>query len=257
MEARQLAADSRITDVTVFNDRALVKRTAVVTLEQGENIVTFGGLPLQIAEESLRAEGKGTAAARISGLSVRNVFLENSSEKRIRDLEGEIESVERAVQRIEAKRSALAAQRAFIDSIRVGWGERISKELSAGKPVAAELTEANRFVGDGILSVEESSYAAAAEKKPLTEKIAVLKKQLAALNSGRRKEVRSVELAIDASRAMDLTVELTYLVMQARWEPVYDIRLESGGKSAELVYKAIVSQNSGEEWQGLFVVSSG
>jgi len=251
VEAGQVAANAKITDVTVFADRAMVKRVATVKLQQGENVVTFGGLPLQIAEETLRAEGKGTAAARISGLAVRNIFLESSSEQRIRDLEGELETVERAAQKIDARRAALAAQRAFIDSIRVGWGERLSKELSAGKPSAAELTEANRFVGDGIYRVEESSYEAAAEKKPLTEKIAVLKKQLAALNSERRKEVRAVDLTIDAPRAMELTVELSYLVMQARWEPVYDIRLAPDGRSAELAYRAVVAQRSGEEWQGV------
>jgi len=250
-DARQISAASKITDVTVFSDRAMVTRVATVKLEQGENVVTFGGLPQHIAEETLRAGGKGTAAARISGLAVRNVFLESSSEQRIRDLELELEAVERAAQKIDAKRAALAAQRAFIDSIRVGWGERLSKELSAGKPSAAELTEANRFVGDGIYRVEEGSYEAAAEKKPLTEKIAVLKKKLAALNSERRKEVRAVDLTIDAPRAMDLTVELSYLVTQARWEPVYDIRLAPDGKSAELAYRAVVAQRSGEEWQGV------
>jgi uncharacterized protein (TIGR02231 family) len=250
-DARRLAADSKITDVTVFNDRAMVKRTALVRLEQGENVVTFAGLPLHIAEETLRAEGKGTAAARISGISVNTVFLDESSEKRIREIEKEIESLERGVQKINAKITSLAAQKAFIDSIRVGWGERISKELSVGKPLAGELTEANRFIGDGIFRIEEGSHDAAAERKPLTDKIAALRKQLAALNSGQKQEVRSVELTIDAPRAMDLTVELSYLVMQAKWEPVYDIRLAPDGKSAELVYRATVSQRSGEDWRGV------
>jgi uncharacterized protein (TIGR02231 family) len=250
-DARQIAADSKITDVTVFNDRAMVKRTALVKLEPGENTVTFAGLPLHIAEETLRAEGKGGAVARVSGLSVRNVFLESSSEKRVREIEKEIESLERAIEKTDARRSALAAQRAFIDSIRLGWGERISKELSAGKPLTTELTEASRFVGEGIYRVEEGTNDAAAEKKPLAAKVAALKKQLADMNSSRRKEVRAVDLAIDAPRAMDLTVELSYIVMQARWEPVYDIRLAPDGKSAELVYRATVAQYSGEDWQGV------
>lgn len=249
--ALQIVADSKITAVTVFGDRAMVQRTALVRLASGDNTVIFGGLPLQIAEETLRAEGKGTAAARISGLSVRNVFLDSSSEKRTRDLEEEIAILERAVQKIEARRTALAAQRAFIDSIRVGWGERISKELSSGKPVSAELTEANRFVGAEIFRVEEGAYDAAAEKKPLADKIAALRKQLDALQSERGKEVRTVELAITAPVAMELTVELSYLVMQAKWEPVYDIRLAADGKSAELAYRAMVAQHSGEDWRGV------
>lgn len=248
-QSRQIIAVAKISEVTVFNDRAMVKRSATVKLAKGENSVTFEGLPLHISEETLHAEGKGTTAAKISGLSVRNVFLENSSEKRIRDLEAEISALERALQKIDARRTALAAQRAFIDSIRVGWGERISKELSLGKPASAELNEANRFVGESILKIEDGSFDALAEKKTLLDKIAALKKQLADLNGERRKEVRSVDLLVDAAAAMDFTVELSYLVMQARWAPVYDIRLDPDGRSAELSYRAVVSQSSGEDWQ--------
>lgn len=250
-QSGQIVAESRVAEVTVFNDRAMVKRTAAVKLERGENVVTFEGLPLQISEESLRAEGKGDAAARISGLSVRNVFLESSSEKRVRDIESEIQSLERSAQKIDARRSSLLAQKAFIDSIKAGWGERISKELTLGKPTAAELNEANRFVGESILKTEEGLFDAQAEKKPILDRIAALKKQLADIGSSRRKEVRTAELTIDAPSAMNLNVELSYLVSQARWEPVYDIRLAADGKSAELLYSAVVSQSSGEDWKGV------
>lgn len=247
----QIVAASRIAKVTVFNDRAMVKRVAAVKLEKGENILAFEGLPLQIAEESLRAEGLGGAAARISGLSVRNIFLDNNSQKRIRDIENEIESIERSVQKIDARRSSLTAQRTFIDSIRTGWGERISKELTLGKPVIAELDDASRFVGESILKIEDGLFDAAAEKKPLLDKIAALKKQLADISSSRGKEVRTVDLTVDAEAAMDFKVELSYLVTQARWEPLYDIRLAPDGRSAELAYRAVVSQSSGEDWQGV------
>ena len=247
----QIVAASKIADVTVFNDRAMVKRVAAVRLDKGENVITFAGLPLQIAEESLRAEGQGVAAARISGLSVRNIFLDNNSQKRIRDIENEIESIERSGQKIDARRSSLTAQRAFVDSIKTGWGERISKELVLGKPVISELNDASRFVGESILKIEDSLFDAAAEKKPLLDKIAALKKQLADISSSRGKEVRTVELAVDAAAAMDFKVELSYLVTQARWEPLYDIRLAPDGRSAELAYRAVVSQSSGEDWQGV------
>lgn len=251
VHAGQIAADSRIAAVTVFNDRAMVKRVATVKLAKGENVIVFAGIPLQMAEESLRAEGQGAAAARISGLSVRNVFLDNDSQKRIRDIESEIQTLERSVQKIEARRTALSAQRTFIDSIRTGWGERISKELALGKPAVAELGEANRFVGDSILKIEDGLFDAAAEKKPLLDRIVALKKQLADISSSRGKEVRTVELTVDAAAAMDFTAELSYLVTGARWEPLYDIRLAADGRSAELAYRASVSQNSGEDWQGV------
>lgn len=250
-DGRQVVAESRIYDVTVFNDRALVKRTAEVKLAKGENVVSFAGLPMQLLENTIRAEGKGGAAARISGLSVRNVFLESSSEQRVRELETAIETLEAALRQVEAKRLALVSQRAFIDSIRVGWGERISKELSTGKPLSAELAEANRFVGDAVLKIEESNFAVLAEQKPLNDRISALKKQLAALGSERRREMRTVEVTLEVPKPMTVQLELSYLVMQARWEPFYDIRLAADAKSVELAYRASVSQSTGEDWQGV------
>jgi len=249
--AGQIAAASKIAAVTVFNDRAMVKRVASVKLDKGENVITFDGLPLQMAEDSLRAEGQGASAARISGLSVRNIFLDNNSQKRIRDIENEIQSLERSVQKIDARRSALTAQRAFIDSIRAGWGERISRELALGKPTVAELGDASRFVGESTQKIEDGLFDTAAEKKPFLDRIAALKKQLADIGSSHGKEVRAVDLTIDAAAAMEFKAELSYLVTQARWEPLYDIRLAPDGRSAELAYRAFVSQSSGEDWQGV------
>lgn len=249
--ARQIIAESRISLVTVFNDRAMVKRSATVKLEKGENVVVFEGIPLQVSEDTLRAEGRGGANARIDGLAIKSVFLENSSEKRIREIEGEILALERSIKRIDARRSALIAQKEFANSIKLGWGERISKELTLGKPGTAELGEASRFVGESVLKAEEGLYDAEAEKKPLLDRIAALKKQLADIGRSGRKEVRTAEVTIDAAAAMSLDLELSYLVGQARWEPAYDIRLAQDGRSAGLLYRAVVAQSSGEDWNGV------
>ncbi|NVN98311.1 MAG: mucoidy inhibitor MuiA family protein [Geobacteraceae bacterium] len=250
-QARQIIAESRVSDVTVYGDRAMVKRTASVKLEKGENVVVFEGIPLQVSEDTLRAEGRGAANARIEGLAIKTVYLENNSEKWIRDLEIEIQTLERSVKKIDARSSAFVAQKEFVHSIKLGWGERISKELTLGKPGVAELGEANRFVGESVQKLEEGLFDAEAEKKPLLDKIAALKKQLADLGRNSRKEVRTAEVTIDAAAAMKLDLELSYLVSQARWEPTYDIRLSPDGKSAELLYRAVVAQSSGEDWSGV------
>jgi uncharacterized protein (TIGR02231 family) len=244
-------AASRIAAVTVYADRAQVTRTSALHLKAGTNLVSFDALPLAMAEDSLRAEGTGTGKARIAGITVRTLFLERLQEKRIQELEQEIQALNRKLESIEARRKALAAQRSFIDAIRLGWGERISKELTLGKPVVAELGEASKFVGDGIDKIEEALYDADAAKKPLQERISALQKELEQARGDRNKEVRSVEVAIEADRAMDFNLALSYLVGQAHWEPTYDVRLGPDGSSAELTYRAQVWQRSGEDWSGV------
>jgi uncharacterized protein (TIGR02231 family) len=246
-----LSAVSRISAVTVYADRAQVTRTSTVSLKPGTNLVSFDALPLTMAEDSIRAEGTGPGRSRIAGLAVKTVFLERLQEKRIHELEDEIQALSRKVESIEARRKSLAAQRAFIDSIRLGWSDRISKELTLGKPSLSELGEAAKFVGEGIGKVEEGLYDAEAAKKPLAERIQALQKELEQAKGNRKKEVRSVEVAIEADRAMELSLTLSYLVGQAHWEPTYDVRLSADGTSAELVYRAQVWQRSGEEWPGV------
>lgn len=247
----ELSAASRIATVTVFADRAQVTRSAELSLMPGTNLVSIDNLPLLMDEDSLRAEGKGTGRARIAGITVKNVFLEQLQEKKVRELEEEIAAVNRKVESIDARRKALVAQKAFIESIRVGWGERISRELSTGKPSAAELGEAVKFVGEGIGKVEEQLYDAEAAKKPLMNRLAALKKELEQSKGDRQKEVRSVVVAIEADRKMAFSLDLSYLVSQARWEPTYDVRLAADGKEAELVYRAQVWQKTGEDWPGV------
>lgn len=250
-QTHELSAASKIGSVTVFADRAQVTRSAQLSLMPGTNLVSFDSLPLLMDEDSLRAEGKGTGRARIAGITVKNVFLEQIQEKRVRELEEEIAAVNRKMESIDARRRALVAQKAFIDSIRVGWGERISKELSTGKPSTAELGEAVKFVGEGIGRVEEQLYDAEAAKKPLMSRLAALKKELEQARGDRKKEVRSVVVAIEADRKMTFSLDLSYLVSQARWEPSYDVRLAADGKDAELVYRAQVWQKTGEDWPGV------
>lgn len=247
-ETHALSAVSRIGAVTVYADRAQVTRNCSLALKAGTNLVSFDALPLLMAEDSLRAEGSGPGRARIAGITVKTVFLERLQEKQIQELEQEILALNRKLESIEARRKALAAQRAFIDSIRVGWSERISKDLGLGKPSSAELGEAAKFVGDGIDKIEEGLYDAQAAKKPLLDRIAALQKELEQARGNRHKEVRSVEVAIEADRDMEFALTLSYLVAEAHWEPNYDVRLGADGTSAEITYRAQVWQKSGEEW---------
>src|SRR5215470_11579336 len=62
-------------------------------------------------------------------------------------------------------------------------------------------------------------------------------------------EVR-IDLAADA--ATSATFRVTYTVRGARWAPLYDARLETGGRdrkpALELVRRAEIVQATGEDW---------
>ena len=93
-EPKRLVAASRITAVTVYPDRALTTRSADLNLKPGSYLVTFDSLPTLLQDDSVRVAGKGNAGVTIVGLEVKRTFLEQSGEKRVKELDEEIRVME-------------------------------------------------------------------------------------------------------------------------------------------------------------------
>ena len=59
--AAMIVVSSQVTDVTVYNDRAQVVRTAEVELKQGINKLRFEDLPEAIDSRGIQIDGSGAA----------------------------------------------------------------------------------------------------------------------------------------------------------------------------------------------------
>lgn len=247
-DQKRIPANSKITAVTVYPDLALTRRSSTFSLKPGSYLITFDALPALILDESVRIEGLGSAVATISGLEIKRAFLERSGENRVQELQNEINSLEQRSASLDARKSGITAQKSFIESIRVAWGDRISKELAIGRPSAAELKEVSGFVGSEITKAEGQSREIEFEKKSIKDKIDALKRQQNEAAGSNRKESKSAEIAVEITREGSLTLELVSLTPQASWEPSYDVRLADDVKSAELTFMAMVRQQTGEEW---------
>ncbi|MDD2273199.1 MAG: mucoidy inhibitor MuiA family protein [Desulfuromonadaceae bacterium] len=248
---KRIPAVSRINTVIVYTDRALTTRSATFNLKPGSYLIAFESLPTLILDDSVRVTGKGTAAATIAGLEIKRTFLEGSGEKRVQKLQEEIRVLERSSAGLDARKSGITAQIAFLDSIRVAWGERISKELAVGRPTTAELLNASSFVGSGITKAEEQSRDIEFEKKGIKDQIDALRRQQNEATGSTLKEVKTVEVTVEVAREGKLTLELASMTRQASWEPSYDARLAADAKSAELTFRAMVRQQTGEDWNNV------
>ena len=58
-----------------------------------------------------------------------------------------------------------------------------------------------------------------------------------------------MEVSLEVSREGTLALDLSAVTSQAGWIPSYDVRLTADGKSAGLTFRALVRQQTGEEWQ--------
>jgi uncharacterized protein (TIGR02231 family) len=247
----RIPAQATISAVTVYQDRAQVTRSVTVPLKPGSQIIAVEGLPVLLQDDSVRVDGKGTARATITGIEVKRSFLSQTADKRVKEIEAELKQLERKLGGLDARKAGLLAQKGFVDSIKVAWGERISQQLAIGKPTTGELNEAMGFVGSNTVKVEDQQRDIEQEKQAIKEQMDALKRKKQEATGSYRKESKTVEVAVETTKEGKLTLDLSGVVNQATWEPSYDVRLAQDGISAELTYRAQVRQQTGEDWNNV------
>ena len=251
VRAAEVAASSAVDAVTVYPDGASVTRIISLDLPAGENSAVLKDFPLTLDPSSLRVEGEAGAKLTIGAIDAkppRAAPPVNLPEldKRIEALKDERANLQGAIDAATARRKF--AER-FADTSPAGIGDK-----GEARPIA-EWRAAFAAVGEEVASADTRS-AMPSKQRELDREIARLE-QDRAQKPPSKMEVR-IELA--AAAATKATLRVTYAVRNARWMPLYDARLDTGAKdrkpALELVRRAEITQNTGEDWSNVALAVS-
>ncbi len=87
------------------------------------------------------------------------------------------------------------------------------------------------------------------QRMQLARQLAKLNNDLQAKRSSKPRERYSAFVEVDVTQPGDLVVDLTYMVTQARWTALYDLRFdESHDVALQVNYLGQVTQSTGEDW---------
>jgi uncharacterized protein (TIGR02231 family) len=252
VRAADVAASSAIDAVTVYPDGASVTRIISLDLPAGENSAVLKDFPLTLDPSSLRVEGEAGAKLTIGAIDAkppRAAPPVNLPEldKRIEALKDERANLQGAIDAATARRKF--AER-FADTSPAGIGDK-----GEARPIA-EWRAAFAAVGEEVASADAAIRDAVRKQRELDREIARLE-QDRAQKPPSKLEVR-IELA--AAAATKAVLRVTYAVRNARWMPLYDARLDTGAKdrkpALELVRRAEITQNTGEDWSNVALAVS-
>jgi uncharacterized protein (TIGR02231 family) len=242
--AADLDATSAVDAVIVYPDGASVTRVVALDLPAGDNSAVLKDFPLTLDPSSLRVEGDAAAKLTIVSIDARPpraappVNLPEL-DKRIEALKDERVNLQGAINAATARRKF--AER-FAEASPAGIGDK-----GEARPIS-EWRAAFAAVAEEIASADTAIRDAERKQRELDREIARLE-QDKAQKPPSKLEVR-IELA--ASAATKATLRVSYAVRNARWAPLYDARLDTGGRdrkpSLELVRRAEITQNTGEDW---------
>lgn len=246
--AAEIEAASRVDTVTVYPDGASVTRIAIVELPTGASTIVLKGLPATIDPASLRVAGKATGAMSIGAVETRAApgnprpVIDAALETKIKALR---EKRDIAAARMEAAERMRAMVRRYAEAS----PEKLSPD---GKAMdATNWPAAWTAISERLTKVNE-------DIRVLTAELRDIDGEIAALERARPQPPRpgapvlDVTIALEAGAASKAELAITYRVAGASWRPLYDARLDTGGKgkkaSLELVRRAAVTQRTGEAW---------
>jgi len=242
------AVASKISSVTVYSDRALVKRIFSADLPAGFISVSIPDLPSKMLNESVRVTGKGTSGATISGVRVAEKYLEESTQEAVNKLQDQKDQLESRIKALDDRKSVLASKKAFVESISRVTSESVAQNITVQRPSLDEWAGMVNFVDKTLNEIGTESRSIDAELKDLNNKKSITERELSGRQYSSGESQKSVVVDLDLDDPGSITMELSYIVMGANWTPIYDIRASSETDTISVIFMANVRQNTGEDW---------
>ncbi len=248
--------DTRISEVTVYTDRALVTRRGTIALTGNETELAIASLPATIDTESVRATGSGTIAVRLLGVRTEKVFSSEPVDDRTAAVTQQIQELETQRQAIEDKITARKIQLNFVQGLSEKSVGSFSSSIAKQQIGLTETGELLNFLGTNYLKYVSAIAQHERQQHQLDKQIEVLQQQLRQVQTPHSQQSFNIIVAIDPSGSGNFELEVSYVVRRANWTPLYDLRVNTTNNQINLNYLAEVNQNTGEDWTGVALTLS-
>ncbi len=248
-EVSRHEAASKISSVTVYSDRALVKRTFSADLPAGYVSIAIPDLPAKMLNESVRVSGMGTSGVTISGVNIEEKYLESSAQDAVRELEERKDKIDDRIRVLQDRKGVLGHKKGFIESLSQKTSESIAENIAVQRPSIEEWTAMVSFIDKSLNEISTERQSIDKEWIDLKNKKTVIAKEMAKYQNSSGESRKSVQVDLELDNPGSITMELSYIVMGANWTPIYDIRASSDNDTISVIFMANVKQNTGEDWQ--------
>jgi uncharacterized protein (TIGR02231 family) len=254
--AQEIIADSKINQVTVYAQGALVNRTASFKLNAGTQKIIFPDILPQIDENSLRVSGEGSAEVKILGASFKKEFLTKSPVEEISQLQDEIQQISDEINKLNNIKLVLRDKKEFLDSVRLFSHGQLPKELITKMPQAGELENTLKFLDVKLRENYKEIVDTELAVREAQKKLDVLNRKLSNLAGFDRKQKISIVVDLEVVKSGNLDLKVAYRVAEANWYPLYDARADFVKSAVELVSFGMVKQSSGDAWDDVEMLLS-
>lgn len=232
--------DSKITNVTVFLNKAQIHREAKARIEAGKTDLIFSGLTSQLDPSSIQVSGKGSFL--ILGILHRQNYLnEFNLPRKLKLLNDSVTLVQSQLSFEQSQKEILGKEEQMLLSNQKIGGT--NQNLTV-----AELKAMADFYRSRLTEIVTTRMKQDEKIKKLNVQYLQLQRQVKEHNDLYQRNTSEIVVTVSAENATSISMEFNYMVTNAGWHPQYDLRALNTKSPIQLNYKASVFQNTGEEW---------
>ncbi|WP_299452658.1 mucoidy inhibitor MuiA family protein [uncultured Microscilla sp.] len=236
--------ESKVVAVTVFQDRAEVSREARLDLPVGNHTLVFDQLPDSIEEKSVQVSGKGVQAT-LTQVKFLTEYYDQTPDEEVKALEDKKQGLMDEGRKLQNEQQRLQGQQRFLQGM-VNRITKPSKGQRKSKP--QDWLKMLDYYGQKQAKVDEALLKVKQQVRQNTEALSKLEKEVMVFFTQPQKARKQVEVQISVVEEGALQLLLSYVVQGASWEPYYDLRVSTETEEMDLVYKAMIRQNTEESW---------
>ncbi len=242
-QEQEVTAKSTIESVTVYKNNARVIRTAKANIPAGSSELVLEKLSQKILINSIQVKLSNSNVALVSAVPRINYLKQTEASERFKTVNDSLTLIAREIRALILDENVVrVTKKTLLDNNPLG------SNAKEGFTVA-EVKEVMDFKRKELSALEKELLKLDYKKKDLQQRERSLQQQQSLLYNARSKPSGEVVLKLQSAAKVATNIEIAYVVTDAGWRPLYDLKSEGVGKPLELVYKAHVFQQTGFDWE--------
>jgi uncharacterized protein (TIGR02231 family) len=240
----EIEPSSKIRNIVVFTQSAMIKKEARFPVKKGENIVRITEITPYLVDASVQVSIGGKSAVKISEIKVAETYLRKAPQDKLQKLQARLDNLDDLMKATSNEISGISSSNEFLKKV---------IPFSQNQKVTQSEVEAHARFLEKSLAVNYARIAGieAKLKKLQKEKIAIENEMKHLHSSDKSKSVEFYLISTEDNQ--EITLIFSYVVNNAGWLPLYEIRADSDAAKINMNYFATIKQATGEDWSGVNV----
>ena len=248
--AQTLSTDTaKISEVTVYSDRAEVVKHLEGNLEAGEHVLSLENLPGSADLSTVRVQGKGDFA--LIDIRAEAIQTTDTADARLKELEDKKEELAKQLKELNMSDARINNRKAALEKILTRLTTTTATATAPAEMDTTKWSSYLQFHSEALEKCDKEIFANAQTTLGVQKEINRIVREIENMNVQRVKYRNVAKVKIEVKKSGRIQLDLSYIVIGPSWRPSYDVRANTVQGNLELTYNAEIRQSTGEDWKGV------